>query len=302
MEIVHKKNTSYTLAFPMVDATTPSAFKSGETVTDEAYYKDGAGAWTTLAITDTAAEVATLGIYEITLTAAELNHDQVFIKMTAGSSAATAFLFRLNTKDIDSLNDVAPTDIVSAGAITTSAGAVSTVTTLTNLPSITTGWLTATGIAASALNGKGDWNVGKTGYALTQTFPTNFASLGITASGRVDVGNWLGTAVTTSATSAKPEVDAASLADSATAAAKLAASAGTIVTGAATATTLTVTTMSTDLTETHDNQYNGRIIIWTNGVLTGQATDITAYTGATKVLTFTGVTTPPSSGDTFVIV
>jgi hypothetical protein len=32
-----------------------------------------------------------------------------------------------------------------------------TVTTLTNLPAITAGWLTATGIAASALNGKGDW-------------------------------------------------------------------------------------------------------------------------------------------------
>jgi hypothetical protein len=33
-----------------------------------------------------------------------------------------------------------------------------TVTTLTNLPAITAGWLTATGIAASALNGKGDWS------------------------------------------------------------------------------------------------------------------------------------------------
>ena len=32
-----------------------------------------------------------------------------------------------------------------------------TVTTLTNLPAITAGWLTASGIAAGALNGKGDW-------------------------------------------------------------------------------------------------------------------------------------------------
>jgi hypothetical protein len=30
-------------------------------------------------------------------------------------------------------------------------------TTLTNLPAITSGWLTASGIAAGALNGKGDW-------------------------------------------------------------------------------------------------------------------------------------------------
>lgn len=44
---------------------------------------------------------------------------------------------------------------------------VSTVTTLTNLPSIPANWLTAAGIAAAALNGKGGWNIGKTGYALS---------------------------------------------------------------------------------------------------------------------------------------
>jgi hypothetical protein len=33
-----------------------------------------------------------------------------------------------------------------------------TVTTLTNLPAITTGWLTAAGIDTNALNGKGDWS------------------------------------------------------------------------------------------------------------------------------------------------
>ncbi|MDH3505416.1 MAG: hypothetical protein OEM58_12930, partial [Nitrospirota bacterium] len=46
----------------------------------------------------------------------------------------------------------------------TAAGAVSnvttvaTATTLTNLPTIPANWLTAAGIAASALDGKGDWN------------------------------------------------------------------------------------------------------------------------------------------------
>ena len=47
------------------------------------------------------------------------------------------------------------------------AGTITTVTNLTNLPAITSNWLTAAGIASSALNGKGDWNVGKTGYTLT---------------------------------------------------------------------------------------------------------------------------------------
>jgi hypothetical protein len=44
---------------------------------------------------------------------------------------------------------------------------VATATNLTNLPSIPANWLTAAGINASALNGKGDWNIGKTGYALS---------------------------------------------------------------------------------------------------------------------------------------
>lgn len=78
-----------------------------------------------------------------------------------------------------------PSSIASPTNIT--AGTITTTTNLTNLPSIPSGWLTASGIAASALNGKGDWNVGKTGYSLTQSFPSNFASMSITAGGLVDI-------------------------------------------------------------------------------------------------------------------
>lgn len=44
----------------------------------------------------------------------------------------------------------------------------------------TIGSLVAADFAANSLDGKGDWNIGKTGYSLTQTFPTNFADLSIT--------------------------------------------------------------------------------------------------------------------------
>lgn len=53
-------------------------------------------------------------------------------------------------------------------------GTVTTATNLTNLPSIPANWLTAAGIAAAALNGKGDWMVTytqPTGF-LAATFPT----------------------------------------------------------------------------------------------------------------------------------
>jgi hypothetical protein len=55
----------------------------------------------------------------------------------------------------------------ATGATTLTNITVPIVTTLTNLPAITANWLTAAGIAAGALNGKGDWNIGKTGYALS---------------------------------------------------------------------------------------------------------------------------------------
>jgi len=88
----------------------------------------------------------------------------------------------------------------------------------------------------------------------------------------------------------------------AAAAAKLALSAGTIVSASAITGTLSTTQMSTDLTEATDDHYNGRIVIFTSGVLANQATDITAYNGTTKVITMTALTEAPSNADTFVIV
>jgi hypothetical protein len=62
-------------------------------------------------------------------------------------------------------------------------GSVASVTAAVTLPTIPANWITAAGINAAALNGKGDWNIGKTGYALTQTFPSNFSTLAISAGG-----------------------------------------------------------------------------------------------------------------------
>ena len=60
-----------------------------------------------------------------------------------------------------------PTTATLASTTNITAGTITTTTNLTNLPAITANWLTAAGIAAGALDGKGDWNIGKTGYALS---------------------------------------------------------------------------------------------------------------------------------------
>lgn len=88
---------------------------------------------------------------------------------------------------------------------------------------------------------------------------------------------------------------------SATAADNLEASALGIVTGACEGTP-TTTVIQTDLAESTDDHYIGRVVVFTSGAAAGQATDITDYTGSTGTITVTALTTAPSASDTFVIV
>jgi len=89
-------------------------------------------------------------------------------------------------------------------------------------------------------------------------------------------------------------------------AAKMAISGGTMVAGAAATGTLSTTEMTTDLTISVNDQYNGRILIFasntTTAALQGQATDITDTVTTDGKLTFTALTTAPVNGDTFIIV
>jgi len=184
-------------------------------------------------------------------------------------------------------------------------------------------------------------NNDKTGYALTQSFPTNFADMAITATtglvtagslgtqAKADVNAECDTAISDAslATAAAlatvdnnvdailldtgtdgvvlagtPDVNVAQISGDSTAADNLGESATAIVVGAAITGTLSTTQMTTNLTETTDDHYIGRTIIWTTGVLANQATDITDYDGTSKMLTFTATTEAPSNTDTFVIV
>jgi hypothetical protein len=82
--------------------------------------------------------------------------------------------------------------VTHTGAVIPTVTTTTTATNLTNLPSIPANWLTAAGIAASALNGKGDWNVGKTGYALTATTGLGNQTANITGNLSGSVGSVTG--------------------------------------------------------------------------------------------------------------
>ena len=76
-----------------------------------------------------------------------------------------------------------------------------------------------------------------------------------------------------------------------------------IVYGAATAGTLSTTEMTTDISITIDDQFNGRILTFRKDTATadlqGQQTDITDTTASNDKLTFTAITTAPQVSDVF---
>lgn len=205
---------------------------------------------------------------------------------------------------------------------------VTTATNLTNLPTIPANWLTAAGIAASALNGKGDWNIGKTGYKLAAdgldlvtTWTVNITGSLSGAVGSVtgNVGgnvvgsvasvtaavtlptiptNWL-----TAAGIAADAITAAKIADGAIDRATLAADTGlqsvrsnTAQTGAAGTITLDASASATT------DFYAGQWIYLTGGTGAGQSRLITAYNGTTKVATIApNWATAPDVSSTFAI-
>jgi len=118
MELHLKKNAAAEIMFAMVDSTTPASLKSLVSPVDTPYYRDGAGAWTLLAITDTATEIGTTGMYTIEMTAAEVNHDLIMIKMAVAGAADTVIIIRTFTNNIDS---TLAANVTQIGGVTQSA-------------------------------------------------------------------------------------------------------------------------------------------------------------------------------------
>ncbi len=146
------------------------------------------------------------------------------------------------------------------------AGTIATVTTLTNLPAITANWLTAAGIAASALNGKGDWLL-SSGY----TVPPTVSAIRIemdTNSTKLDVAT--GTRLASASYTAPDNSGIASAASNAATAATNANTAANQASNAAAATTalgLIITTLFDGITSMRN---------WLRAALRNSTADATA--------------------------
>jgi hypothetical protein len=217
------KNTAYRHSFHFwkTDSTVITSITSPDTQVS----KDGAAFG---ACTNEFTEIGTSGPGYIDLTSTEMNADCVIIKSTCTNTGAVPYIYylypeeagdiRANAAQIGGTNqtgrDIGASVLLSSGTgtgqISLTSGLVTlagvthtnavipmvtttnTATNLTNMPSIPTNWITAAGINAAALNGKGDWNVNKTGYTLTATTGLGNQTANITGNLSGSVGSVTG--------------------------------------------------------------------------------------------------------------
>lgn len=99
-----KQNTAYYLTFAMIDETSTSDFLSSASVTATGYYKDGASAWASLTISNSVAEIGSTGIYGLTLTSSEMNHDAILIKLAATGAQSTYVRLDLDENGLDDVS------------------------------------------------------------------------------------------------------------------------------------------------------------------------------------------------------
>lgn len=96
--------------------------------------------------------------------------------------------------------------------------------------------------------------------------------------------------------------DVTKISGSSTAADNLEASALGIKAGGVVASGSSTTVIKTNLTETNNDHWNGRAIVFVTGANALVAAAISDYSGTSKDLTISAVPVAPSAGDTFVIV
>jgi len=190
-----------------------------------------------------------------------------------------------------------------SGYVTIDGG---TQTALTNTPIHEGNGQWSVDLTAGELNGAIIGLVFSHPTGITQhfTLPTTVRTIDdiSDASNRVDVGSWLGTAVTVSATSAKPEVDVYSVSDDATAANNCElffdgtgynAANSTVgevsyanITRSGTAQAGGASTITLDAAASAvDEYYQGDIVYITGGTGASQSRQISSYVGATKIAT-----------------
>ncbi len=293
---VPRKNIAYRVTFPILDAD--GDLVSAATGLDSERSLDGA---TFADITAEATEIASgSGMYFLDLTAAEMNADTVaiIVKTSSGGAKTTPIVLypeeagdiRVNVTEF---LDATPNGLVS-GRIDVSVGAMAA--NVLTAAAINANAITAAKINASALDGKGDWNIGKTGYTAGPT-AASFTTAAF-AAGAIDANaiaaNAIGSSeiadgAITAGTFAAGAIDATAIATGAIDADSIASDAVTklrsVVSGTTSGAGSTTTFVDSSRTEIIDT-WNGQWVLFTSGTEANKIRLIMDFNAATDTATF----------------
>jgi len=131
---------------------------------------------------------------KVSLSAAEMNGDRISVIFSDAAGAQWTDLFIDIPTSVRQIDDLAfPTvtgrsfDVLATGEVAPDFGAI--VGTL-DAANIGANALTAAKIAAAALDGKGDWNIGKTGYSVSTLVANVINAASIAAAAMNGKGDW----------------------------------------------------------------------------------------------------------------
>ncbi|KKN36252.1 hypothetical protein LCGC14_0775420 [marine sediment metagenome] len=88
-EFLRDRGVATEIIVPIIDVDSPGLYKSGLTLTDEAYARDidDSAGWEALALDDTFTEIGATGLYSIKPSAVEMEQDIIIIKIVDAASA-----------------------------------------------------------------------------------------------------------------------------------------------------------------------------------------------------------------------
>ena len=98
MEIYRQKNTATRITFPVVDADGDTVSAAAGLDSESTNWADGSNPGAFADLTNEATEIGTSGIYYLSLTAAEVNYDYIYIQIKTTTAGAKTQHILINVR------------------------------------------------------------------------------------------------------------------------------------------------------------------------------------------------------------
>ena len=160
MEIYRQKNVATRVTFPIIDADGDTVTAAAALDSESTTWADGSNPGAFADLTNEATEIGTSGVYFLSLTAAEVNFDYIYIRIQTTTTGAKTQHILINTRFAPLVN--------ASGEVAVSALAAGSVTAAV----ISTGAIDADALAADAVAeiADGVWDEDATGHQTLGTF------------------------------------------------------------------------------------------------------------------------------------